>query len=79
MPFPAYDTEGDERIVFGVDIGTTSSTSGSLTGAILSLAGAVSFVHLMPGVAPTVRVVSKWQNQEDTMSMAGVFVNLVVI
>ncbi|KAH7100091.1 hypothetical protein BKA62DRAFT_801966 [Auriculariales sp. MPI-PUGE-AT-0066] len=42
---------GVEKIVFGFDLGTTQT--------------AVSFVHLQDGVAPHVRLVTKWPGQED--------------
>ncbi|EJD54462.1 hypothetical protein AURDEDRAFT_110099 [Auricularia subglabra TFB-10046 SS5] len=42
---------GDEKLVFGLDVGTTMS--------------AVSFCHLQVGAHPRVRLVTKWPGQED--------------
>lgn len=42
---------GDEKLVFGIDLGTTMS--------------AVSFCHLQVGAQPRVRLVTKWPGQED--------------
>ncbi|KAH7100087.1 hypothetical protein BKA62DRAFT_707558 [Auriculariales sp. MPI-PUGE-AT-0066] len=42
---------GDEKVVFGFDIGTTQT--------------AVSFVHLQDSISPHVRLVTKWPGQED--------------
>ncbi|KAH7100093.1 hypothetical protein BKA62DRAFT_263816 [Auriculariales sp. MPI-PUGE-AT-0066] len=42
---------GDEKIVFGFDLGTTQT--------------AVSYVHLQDSVSPHVRLVTKWPGQED--------------
>ncbi|EJD39210.1 hypothetical protein AURDEDRAFT_146694 [Auricularia subglabra TFB-10046 SS5] len=49
MSTQAYD--GDEKIVFAIDCGTTMS--------------AVSFAHLLPGVVPVVQYVNRWPFQED--------------
>ena len=42
---------GDEKLVFAIDLGTTQT--------------AVSFVHLQPGLAPRVKLVTRWPGQED--------------
>ncbi|EJD54456.1 hypothetical protein AURDEDRAFT_156236 [Auricularia subglabra TFB-10046 SS5] len=44
---------GDEKIVFGIDLGTTRS--------------AVSFAHLQAGSVPKVRSVTRWPGQEDVV------------
>ncbi|EJD39203.1 hypothetical protein AURDEDRAFT_91639 [Auricularia subglabra TFB-10046 SS5] len=42
---------GDEKLVFGIDCGTTMT--------------AVSYVHLLHGVTPSIQVVNRWPYQEE--------------
>jgi hypothetical protein len=56
--------EGSSKIVLGIDIGTTSSTSlvslAKSTLTIPSFAAGVALAHLAPGATPSIRSVQKW-------------------
>jgi hypothetical protein len=56
--------EGSSKILLGINIGTTSSTSlvslAKSTLTIPSFAAGVALAHLAPGATPSIRSVQKW-------------------
>ena len=61
---------GSEKIVVGVDLGTTMSSTmliaaiGRCSDQVGSIA-AVSYAHLVPDTIPEARIVNRWPGQEE--------------
>lgn len=61
---------GPEKIVVGIDLGTTMSSTmliaaiGRCSNQVGSTA-AVAYAHLVPDTIPEVRIVNRWPGQEE--------------